>query len=170
MEPPIASADWVTIHKSVPRRSDLPLRRGATMDQSMAVRGRDVPCSLDFGGGKRAQRTRNGRASVPLIHSARITLLALATATAVALRIWVQQRVSPTGWAARQRRESPDRLSRLRNGRPTGSLQRLKRLLERPLSLLTIVKSRRVSCQTNYLTNPRRSSVGRFCRQHRQGH
>lgn len=31
--------DWVTIHKSVRDVSDSPLRRGATMDQSMAVRG-----------------------------------------------------------------------------------------------------------------------------------
>jgi len=32
-------ADWVTIHKSVTNVSDSPLRRGATMDQAMQVRG-----------------------------------------------------------------------------------------------------------------------------------
>lgn len=31
--------DWVTIHKSVTNVSDSPLRRGATMDQAMQVRG-----------------------------------------------------------------------------------------------------------------------------------
>ncbi|MGA9858160.1 MAG: SRPBCC family protein [Solirubrobacteraceae bacterium] len=31
--------DWVTIHKSVANASPSPLRRGATMDQSMCVRG-----------------------------------------------------------------------------------------------------------------------------------
>lgn len=31
--------DWVTIHKSVSQVSDLPLRRGSTMDQAMHVRG-----------------------------------------------------------------------------------------------------------------------------------
>jgi|SRR5579859_4013500 len=31
--------DWVTIHKSVRDVSDSPLRKGATMDQSIAVRG-----------------------------------------------------------------------------------------------------------------------------------
>lgn len=31
--------DWVTIHKSVKNVSDAPLRRGATMDQAMQVRG-----------------------------------------------------------------------------------------------------------------------------------
>jgi uncharacterized protein YndB with AHSA1/START domain len=31
--------DWVTIHKSVKNVSDSPLRRGATMDQAMQVRG-----------------------------------------------------------------------------------------------------------------------------------
>ena len=32
-------ADWVTIHKSVENFSPLPLRRGASMDQAMTVRG-----------------------------------------------------------------------------------------------------------------------------------
>lgn len=31
--------DWVTIHKSVKNVSDSPLRRGATMDQAIQVRG-----------------------------------------------------------------------------------------------------------------------------------
>jgi uncharacterized protein YndB with AHSA1/START domain len=31
--------DWVTIHKSVSNVSDLPLRAGSTMDQTMHVRG-----------------------------------------------------------------------------------------------------------------------------------
>ena len=31
--------DWVTIHKSVSHISDMPLRAGSTMDQSMHVRG-----------------------------------------------------------------------------------------------------------------------------------
>jgi uncharacterized protein YndB with AHSA1/START domain len=31
--------DWVTIHKSVRNVSGSPLRKGATMDQSMAIRG-----------------------------------------------------------------------------------------------------------------------------------
>jgi uncharacterized membrane protein len=31
--------DWVTIHKSVENYDEPPLRRGATMDQAMAVRG-----------------------------------------------------------------------------------------------------------------------------------
>jgi uncharacterized protein YndB with AHSA1/START domain len=32
-------ADWVTIHKSVDNVSDMPLRKGATMDQAIQVRG-----------------------------------------------------------------------------------------------------------------------------------
>ena len=31
--------DWVTIHKSVSEVSQSPLRRGASMDQAMVVRG-----------------------------------------------------------------------------------------------------------------------------------
>jgi uncharacterized protein YndB with AHSA1/START domain len=36
---PARLGDWVTIHKSVKNVSDSPLRRGATMDQAMQVRG-----------------------------------------------------------------------------------------------------------------------------------
>lgn len=36
---PYRLGDWVTIHKSVSKVSDLPLRAGSTMDQSMHVRG-----------------------------------------------------------------------------------------------------------------------------------
>ena len=36
---PARLGDWVTIHKSVKNVSDSPLRQGATMDQSMHVRG-----------------------------------------------------------------------------------------------------------------------------------
>ncbi len=36
---PARLGDWVTIHKSVRGVSASPLRKGATMDQSMAVRG-----------------------------------------------------------------------------------------------------------------------------------
>jgi uncharacterized protein YndB with AHSA1/START domain len=32
-------ADWVTIHKSIAKASPTPLREGATMDQTMQVRG-----------------------------------------------------------------------------------------------------------------------------------
>jgi uncharacterized membrane protein len=36
---PTRLGDWVTIHKSVSKISDKPLRAGSTMDQSMHVRG-----------------------------------------------------------------------------------------------------------------------------------
>lgn len=36
---PTRLGDWVTIHKSVANVSDVPLRRGSTMDQAMHVRG-----------------------------------------------------------------------------------------------------------------------------------
>jgi uncharacterized protein YndB with AHSA1/START domain len=36
---PSRLADWVTIHKSVSNVSETPLRKGATMDQAMQVRG-----------------------------------------------------------------------------------------------------------------------------------
>jgi uncharacterized protein YndB with AHSA1/START domain len=36
---PTRLGDWVTIHKSVRDVSESPLRKGATMDQSMVVRG-----------------------------------------------------------------------------------------------------------------------------------
>ncbi len=36
---PTHLGDWVTIHKSVANVSDLPLRAGSTMDQTMHVRG-----------------------------------------------------------------------------------------------------------------------------------
>ncbi|MGI8506317.1 MAG: SRPBCC family protein [Solirubrobacteraceae bacterium] len=36
---PARLGDWVTIHKSVRDVSESPLRKGATMDQSMVVRG-----------------------------------------------------------------------------------------------------------------------------------
>lgn len=36
---PACLGDWVTIHKSVSNASSPPLRKGATMDQSLAVRG-----------------------------------------------------------------------------------------------------------------------------------
>lgn len=36
---PSRLGDWVTIHKSVRNVSQAPLRKGATMDQSMVVRG-----------------------------------------------------------------------------------------------------------------------------------
>ena len=36
---PSRLGDWVTIHKSVENYPRLPLRRGATMDQAMTVRG-----------------------------------------------------------------------------------------------------------------------------------
>ena len=36
---PYRLGDWVTIHKSVANVSDVPLRRGSTMDQAMHVRG-----------------------------------------------------------------------------------------------------------------------------------
>ena len=36
---PYRLGDWVTIHKSVGKVSDPPLREGSTMDQAMHVRG-----------------------------------------------------------------------------------------------------------------------------------
>jgi uncharacterized membrane protein len=36
---PTRLGDWVTIHKSVSNVSDLPLRRGSSMEQAMHVRG-----------------------------------------------------------------------------------------------------------------------------------